>query len=281
MNFNNFSIIRITKNNIRNVSILRELFFYRQLILILFYRDLVSSYKQTILGPLWIIINPLVTSFVFTIVFSKVANIPTDTIPPFLFYFSALTIWIFFQSNVLQISNFFNLHRDFFSKVYFARLSVPCAYILTNTVKFLIQLFILYLFCYFIYDYKIIVNFTFFITLILIFIYTCLFSLAIGLFLNSFTFKYRDLTSVIAFGLNIWMYLSPIVYPISQAPEKLKIILLLNPMTSVIEVFRYSLFKVGTISFYSIGVSIFFLIFFFIIGIYLFKKTESNFIDVV
>jgi lipopolysaccharide transport system permease protein len=152
-------LTKITSNNIRNTLLFLELFKYRNLVLIIFKRELISTYKQTILGPLWIALNPIITSFVFTIIFSKVAKIPTDQIPPFLFYFSGLAVWNYFQNNLIQISSFYITSAGYFRKLYFPRLVVPFAYILNNSIKLLIHFFILVLFCYLIYDGKLIISF--------------------------------------------------------------------------------------------------------------------------
>jgi len=275
------NIVRITKDKVSELSLFKQIISYRELIYILFKRDIITTYKQTILGPFWIIINPLVTSFVFTIIFGKVAKIPTDGIPSFLFYFSALTIWNFFYNNVISISNFFNTNREFFSKVYFTRIVIPLSNILTNSLRFLIQFFILLLFCFFIFDLKLNFSMQFLFIIIYCYVYIFLFSLGVGLFLNSFTYKYKDLSNIIVFLLTIWMYLSPVVYPISEAPLKLKFILSINPIASVIEIFRSGIFNLEfNINIFSYSFSIIFLIVILSIGILMYKKTEKNFIDI-
>jgi len=274
-------LFKITNNNIRNISVFLELFKFRSLILIIFQREFLSTYKQTILGPLWIILNPIITSFVFVVIFSKVGNISTDNIPPFLFYFSALTIWNYFQNNLIQISSFYIASASYFRKLYFPRLIIPFSYLLNNSVRFLIQFFILILFCYLIYDVKLIFNFQTAAIIVFVYLYCSLFCLGLGLILNSFTYKFRDLTYLTTYALSVWMFLSPVVYPISQAPLKLKIILSLNPITPIIELFRYSIFGYGSFSIFSIMVSIIFLLFFLTLGIFMFTKTEKDFIDTV
>jgi lipopolysaccharide transport system permease protein len=274
-------VLKVTKNSIRSESIFLELFKNLDLIFIIFKRDFISNYKQTLLGPLWIVLNPLITSFVFTIIFSKVANISTDKLPPFIFYFSALTIWNFFQSNITQISVFYIYSSNYFRKLYFPRLIIPISYILNNSVRFLIQFFILLLFCFFIYDLRLSFNFLSFFIFFFLYLYCMFFCLGIGLILNSFTFIYRDLSYIISFALTIWMYLSPVVYPISQAPPKLKLLLSLNPVTMIIELFRYSLFRIGTFNLKLIILNVILLIIIFIIGILMLIRTEKNFIDTV
>jgi lipopolysaccharide transport system permease protein len=271
----------INNKKIRNISLLHEVLIYRKLILIIFKREFISSYKQTLLGPLWIILNPLITSFVFTIIFSKIAKISTDQIPSFIFYLSGFTIWNFFQNNIIQISNFYISSSSYFRKLYFPRLIIPCSYLFNNTIRFLIQFLILLLFSYIIYDFKLTINLFSFLIFLFIYIYCQLFSFGLGLIINAFTFRYRDIAYLTTYAMSIWMYLSPIAYPISQAPAKLKLILLLNPATPMIELFRYSIFHVGYVNKLSIFFSLICLICVLIIGVFLFIKTEKNFIDSV
>lgn len=275
------NIIKITKNSIRNVSIFSELFHYRKLIFIIFNRDFKSNYKQTLLGPLWVVLNPVITSLVFTVVFSRVGKISTDTIEPFLFYFSALVVWNSFQSNTIQISNFYNASAEYFKKLYFPRLIIPMSYLLNNSIRFLIQFLILLFLCYLVFDVKISINLISLCGLIFIYAYCSLFALGIGLILNSFSYIYKDLNYFITYGLTIWMYLSPIAYPVSQAPLKLKTVLFLNPMTPVIELFRFLIFGIGSHDITFLLYSSFVLLIILIIGILRFNKTEKNFIDVV
>jgi lipopolysaccharide transport system permease protein len=271
--------LKINKDSIRNTSILSELYQYRRLIFIIFNRDFKSTYKQTLLGPLWIILNPIMTSLVFTVVFSKIGKISTDQIPPFLFYFSAITIWNLFQNNVMQISNFYNSSADNFKKLYFPRLVVPCSYLINNSIKFLIQISILLILCFFVYDVKNNLNFISIVSIIYVYFYCLLLSFGLGLILNSFTFWYKDINYLIVYGLTISMYLTPIAYPLSQAPLLLREFLVLNPMTSIVELFRYSIFGIGTIDYISILSSIAFLVLFLLVGVFAFTKTEKNFID--
>jgi lipopolysaccharide transport system permease protein len=274
-------IIKITKDNIRNISIFSELFKYRKLIFIIFNRDFKSNYKQTLLGPLWVVLNPVITSLVFSIVFSKVGKISTDKIVPFLFYFSALTIWNLFQNNTIQISNFYNMSTEYFKKLYFPRLIVPLAYLLNNSIRFLIQFFILLIFCYFIYDIKVELNFLSLSGIIFIYFYCSLLSLGIGLIINSFSYIYKDLNYFIIYGLTVWMYLSPIAYPVSQAPLKLQTILFLNPMTSIIEFFRFIIFGIGSHEMTPLIISILIMLLILFLGFLSFIKTEKNFVDIV
>jgi lipopolysaccharide transport system permease protein len=152
------NLIKITNVKIRDNFLFFELYKYKNLILIIFKREFISTYKQTLLGPLWIVLNPIITSFVFTIIFSKVGKISTDQIPPFIFYFSALTIWNYFQNNLNQISTFYITSSSYFRKIYFPRLVIPFTNLLNNSVRFLIQFCVLIAFCCLVYDVKLLIN---------------------------------------------------------------------------------------------------------------------------
>ena len=271
----------INKDSIRNKSIISELFQNKTLIYFFFKRDFITSYKQTIFGPVWIFINPIITSFVFTIVFGGIAKISTEGVPSFLFYFSALNIWLFFQNNTIQISNFFFTSSTYFRKIYFPRLVVPFSYILNNSIKFIIHFLIFLLFNFLIFDFSLTFDFRSAIIIFLTYIYTLFFSLGIGLFLNSFTFKFRDINYFISYFFTVLMFLTPVAYPISAASEKIKFFLMINPMTTIIELYRFSLFGTGTFDFISIIYIIIVLILVLTLGIFFFKRSEKNFIDFI
>ena len=271
----------INKNSIRNESVISELFKNKALIYFFFKRDFITSYKQTIFGPVWIFINPIITSFVFTIVFGGIAKISTEGVPSFLFYFSALNIWLFFQNNTIQISNFFFTSSTYFRKIYFPRLVVPFSYILNNSIKFIIHFLIFLLFNFLIFDFSLTFDFRSAIIIFLTYIYTLFFSLGIGLFLNSFTFKFRDINYFISYFFTVLMFLTPVAYPISAASEKIKFFLMINPMTTIIELYRFSLFGTGTFDFISIIYIIVVLILVLTLGIFFFKRSEKNFIDFI
>jgi lipopolysaccharide transport system permease protein len=271
----------INKDSIRNKSIISELFQNKTLIYSFFKRDFIASYKQTIFGPVWIFINPIITSFVFTIVFGGIAKISTEGVPSFLFYFSALNIWLFFQNNTIQISNFFFTSSTYFRKIYFPRLVVPFSYILNNSIKFIIHFLIFLQFNFLIFDFSLTFDFRSAIIIFLTYIYTLFFSLGIGLFLNSFTFKFRDINYFISYFFTVLMFLTPVAYPISAASEKIKFFLMINPMTTIIELYRFSLFGTGTFDFISIIYIIIVLILVLALGIFFFKRSEKNFIDFI
>jgi lipopolysaccharide transport system permease protein len=260
----------------------REIFKYRDLIFLFIKRDFVTFYKQTILGPLWYIIQPLINAIVFTIIFGNLAKIPTEGVPPFIFYLAGNIIWGYFAICLNSTSNTFVRNSDIFGKVYFPRITIPISNIFIGMLQFFVQ-FIVFV-CFLIYFYfsgsSINIDFT------LIFIPLLLFQVAItglgfGLMISSLTSKYRDLTFVMSFGVQLWMYATPIVYPLSLVSEKYRILFCLNPMTSVVESFRYIFFKESVIKLEYIFISIFISILVLILGMIFFNKTEKSFLDTV
>lgn len=270
-----------SKRKLFNLN-LKELWKYRDLILLFVKRDLKNSYKQTILGPLWIVINPFLSTFVFTVIFGIIANISTDGMPQFLFYMSGNILWSFFSNCLNRSSSTFLGNARMFGKVYFPRLVMPIAGILYNSVTFIVQ-FTMYFILVLIYMFagaNVQPNLLALLMPLLL-LQTALFGTAIGLIITSITTKYRDLNILVSFGVSLWMYLTPVVYPISQVPEKLRLLLYLNPVAPIIETFRYAFLGSGTFEpvylIISMAVTVVILIF----GIIIFNQVEKNFIDTV
>lgn len=260
----------------------RELWKYRDLIILFVKRDLKNSYKQTILGPLWIVINPFLSTFVFTVIFGVIANISTDGIPQFLFYMSGNILWSFFSSCLNRSSSTFLSNARMFGKVYFPRLVMPISGILYNSVTFIVQ-FAMYFILILIYMFSganIHPN-ALALLLPILLLQTALFGTAIGLIITSITTKYRDLNILVSFGVSLWMYLTPVVYPISQVPEKLRLLLYLNPVAPIIETFRYAFLGSGTFEPVYIIISMAVTVVILIFGIIIFNQVEKNFIDTV
>lgn len=260
----------------------RELWKYRDLIILFVKRDLKNSYKQTILGPLWIVINPFLSTFVFTVIFGVIANISTDGIPQFLFYMSGNILWSFFSSCLNRSSSTFLSNARMFGKVYFPRLVMPISGILYNSVTFIVQ-FAMYFILILIYMFSganIHPN-ALALLLPILLLQTALFGTAIGLIITSVTTKYRDLNILVSFGVSLWMYLTPVVYPISQVPEKLRAILFLNPVAPIVETLRYAFLGSGTFEPIYLIISMVVTVLFLIIGIVVFNQVEKNFIDTV
>ena len=221
---------------------------HKDLLFLFVYRDFVSTYKQTILGPLWFFIQPILTSITFVIIFGGFAKIPSDGIPGILFYMSGIIMWNYFADCINQTSHTFTQNQNLFGKVYFPRIIVPLSKVVNNLLKFFIQLIlflILYVFFY-LNGFGFSLGWTF-ILLPLLLIQMAFTGLGFGMIVSSLTTKYKDLTFLINFAVQLLMYASPIVYPISIVPEKFKWIIMLNPFTSIIEIFKNSVFGTGYI----------------------------------
>ena len=259
-----------------------EIYHYRDLIYMFVKRDFVTFYKQTILGPLWYIIQPLVNSVIFTIIFSKVAKIPTDGIPPFLFYMAGTVTWGYFSACLTQTSNTFVTNREIFGKVYFPRMTVPIAIVITGLLQFIIQfvIFLGFLLYYWSQGAQVAPTIMVF-TLPLILLQMAILGLGMGVLISSLVTKYRDLTFAMTFSVQLWMYITPVVYPLTQVPEQYRIFYVLNPMVSIVESFRGAFLGVSTIEPIHILISIMVTLGIFFTGVVLFSRIEKTFMDTV
>jgi lipopolysaccharide transport system permease protein len=262
---------------------LKEIWEYRDLIRIFVRRDVVSVYKQTILGPLWLFLGPLFTVFVYTFVFSKIAGISTDGMPAPLFYLAGTTLWNYFQTSFSGISATFVINAGIFGKVYFPRMVSPIASVVSNLLKFGIQLtmFVLF-FCYYYFqeDSTLQLNAAIFLLPFLVLLMGGI-ALGGGIIVSSLTTKYRDLTYFVSFGTSLLMYATPVIYPVSAIPELYKPFLFLNPIAPIVEAFRYSFSGCGNFSLLGLLYSTVFTVVLLIIGMMLFNKTEKTFMDTV
>ncbi|CAK8724847.1 Transport permease protein [Candidatus Electrothrix laxa] len=261
---------------------LKELWRYRDLITMFVKRDFVTLYKQTILGPLWYIIQPLFTTLVFTIIFGRVAKISTDGLPPFLFYMAGNVMWGCFASSLAATSNTFNANAAIFGKVYFPRLTVPLATVIVNFLQFFVQL-VLFLGFYFYFMMKgALVNPTLWIVgLPVLLLQMALLSFGLGILLSSMTTKYKDLRFAMAFVVQLWMYATPVVYPLSQIPDWLLPYYILNPMVSLVESFRYMFLGTSVIQWSQVGISWLVTLILLFAGVILFSRIEKTFMDTV
>jgi lipopolysaccharide transport system permease protein len=222
---------------------LKGLWAYRDLIALLVRRDFVAYYKQTILGPAWFVLQPLMTTIVFTIIFSRIARLPTDGVPPFLFYMAAVVPWTYISHCVNETSNVFVANAAVFGKVYFPRLVVPVARVLTNLITLGIQLaLLLACYAYFALQGAELRMTAWVAALPVAILAMALLGLAVGLLVSALTAKYRDLGFAVGFGVQLWMYASPVVYPLSQVPASWHWAFALNPVTGIVETFRHALF---------------------------------------
>ncbi|MCW5202963.1 ABC transporter permease [Desulfobulbus sp. US4] len=261
---------------------LGEIWRYRDLIGMFVKRDFVTMYKQTILGPLWFIIQPLFTTLVFTIIFGKVAKIPTDNIPPFLFYLSGNVAWGYFATCLGRTSDTFNSNARIFGKVYFPRLTVPLSSVISGLLQFCIQ-FLLFLgfYFYFIAQDSPIFPKLWILCLPILLLQMALLGFGTGVLVSSMTTKYKDLRFAMGFVTQLWMYATPIVYPLTLVPDWLRPWYVLNPMVSVIECFRYAFLGSGEIRWSYVGAGWLTTLLILFAGILLFSRIEKTFMDTV
>ncbi len=282
-NTENWTEIIGPKNSLFNFH-LREVWRYRDLIVLFVKRDIASQYRQTILGPLWHVVQPLLTTFMFLILFTKIANIPTDTLPPILFYMSSITIWTYFSTCLTTTSTTFVSNAAIFGKVYFPRLVLPLATVTSNMFKFSIQFGLLFLMIIYYAVTGIYTPTLGWHTLLLpvIILLMGLMGLGLGITISSLTTKYRDLAVLVSFGVGLFMYITPVAYPLSYLnASKYKAFIEWNPLSPLVEGFRYAIFGQGTFNgfffLYSLGCTLFFLL----TGILIFNKVERSFMDTV
>ncbi len=261
---------------------LKELWRYRDLVMLFVKRDLKNFYKQTVLGPLWIIIKPFLSTFVFTIIFGIIANISTEGVPQFLFFMSGNIVWGLFSSCLSQSSSTFIGNARLFGKVYFPRLVMPISGIVYNFVNFLLQFaaFFILTIIYVIIGKNVQLNIAALLTPLLM-LQISLLGTGFGLLISSVTAKYRDLNILVSFGLSLWMYLTPVVYPSSQVPQSLRPIFLLNPVAPIIETFRFSFLGCGTFEWFYLLISVAVTAIVVFFGIIVFNQVEKDFIDTV
>jgi lipopolysaccharide transport system permease protein len=261
---------------------LKEVWRYRDLLMLFVRRDFVSVYKQTILGPLWYLLQALFTTITFTIIFGRVAKLPTDGIPQPLFYMAGIVCWGYFSLCLTKTSNTFVNNAGVFGKVYFPRLTVPISIVISNLVSFGIQLimFLGFMIYYYFQGMPVNLNITLLLFPILIVLMAGL-GLGLGIIISSMTTKYRDLQYLVTFGVQLLMYATPVIFPLSFFGGKLRTLMLLNPVTSIVETFKYAFLGSGTFSWLHLSYSAGFTLVVLFIGIVLFNRIERNFMDTV
>lgn len=271
------------KNSLLQVDF-RELWQYRDLYRMLVKRDIVVWYKQTIIGPLWFFIQPILTTIMFMIVFGGIAKIGTDGIPQPLFYLAGICLWNYFAESLNQTSNTFIQNSALFGKVYFPRLVVPFATVTSNLVRLGIQLLLfVFVYLYFAFFTEATVTPNLYICLVpLLILLLSGLALGFGVLFSSLTTKYRDLTFLLSFLVQLWMYATPVIYPLSTIENPtLKTLMLLNPMTAILETFKYAVLGVGQFRFEYLTYSALFTLFIMAIGIVVFNKVQRTFMDTV
>ena len=260
-----------------------ELWHYRDLLLMLLKRDFITFYKQTILGPIWFFVQPIMTTVIYVVIFGQVAKLSTDGTPQFAFYLAGITTWNYFSDSLVKTSSVFQSNASIFGKVYFPRLTTPISIVISNLIKFGIQV-ILFV-CIAIYQVQfnkaaININSTILLLPVLIFLMAIM-GLGMGILFSALTTKYRDLSFLLTFGIQLLMYATPIIYPLSFTHGKLHILLSYNPITPIIENFRYSFFGIGTFDAIGLLYSAVFSFIVLFLGILFFNKVENKFMDTV
>lgn len=260
---------------------LGELWNYRDLLVLFVRRDFVTVYKQTILGPLWFFIQPLLTTITFTIIFGNVAQLSTDGAPKLVFYMAGITLWSYFSTCLTSVSGVFNTNAGIFGKVYFPRLIMPLTIVISNLMKFFVQ-FLLFIgfVIYFTLQDQITPNNWILLTPFII-ILMALISMGIGLILSAMTTKYKDLNHLIGFGIQLFMYATPVIYPSSSVPENYAWIVNLNPLVGLFDYMRYAYLGVGSFSLQTLVYPILFSIGILFLGVLIFNKTQKTFMDTV
>lgn len=279
-----WDIIITNKNTLFSLDI-KEVWKYRDLLQMYVKRDIVTLYKQTILGPLWFIIQPVFTTIMFMFVFGGIAGISTDGIPQAVFYLAGLVCWNYFSDCLTKCSDVFNANQAIFGKVYFPRLVVPLSISISNMIKMGIQfaLFLTIYIWYYSYGIPFHPNLTI-LLLPLLFIMLGGLGLGFGMIISSLTTKYRDLRFLITFGVQLWMYATPVIYPLSVMKESYPNyiwVLVANPLTAILETFKYAFTGVGIFEWSYFAYSLCFTIAILLLGIIIFNRVQRNFMDVI
>lgn len=275
----NWSLVIRPQRNLFDLR-LGELWKYRDLTGLFVRRDFVSVYKQTILGPLWFLIQPILTTITFTVIFGRIAKMPTDGLPQFLFYMSGTVVWTYFSDCLNKTSNTFITNSQLFGKVYFPRLTVPISILISTLIAFIIQfiLFLGFTLYFWLKGADIKPNAWVLFTPVLLVMMAGL-GLGCGIIVSSLTTRYRDLRFLVAFGVQLWMFATPIIYPVSSIPEPYQMLIKANPITPIIETFRYAYLGAGTVSIPNLLYSAGFMLVVLTIGILLFNRIEATFMD--
>lgn len=261
---------------------LAELWRYRDLVMLLVRRDFVAVYKQTILGPLWFLLPPLMTTLIFTIVFGNIVGVSTGDVPKVLFYLSGVTIWNYFSSGLSKNSELFIANANIFKKVYFPRLAVPAATMIVHSITFLLQFIMFSLFCAYFWLKGVPIRLTwatFLLPLILLQVVALGFS--VGILVSSLTIRYRDLNFLIGFAVQLWMYATPIIYPVGLVPLGWQWLYSLNPMVVIVELFRHAFWDNGPMNYTLMAISAFETLLLLGVSLKVFTRVERTFVDTV
>jgi lipopolysaccharide transport system permease protein len=261
---------------------LKDVWRYRDLVLLFVRRDFVSTYKQTVLGPIWFFIQPLLTTITYMIVFGGIAKLSTDGLPQLPFYLAGVTIWNYFAQTLTTVSSVFTANAAIFGKVYFPRLTMPLSIVLSNLIRFGIQfgLFLGVWGYYLVREDSLHPNLYILLTPVLLLLMG-LMSLGLGMLFSAMTTKYRDLAMLLTFGVQLLMYATPVIYPLSHLPAQYKLFILANPLSSIVETFRYAFLGSGSFSWLYLAYSAAITVVVLLVGTIVFNKVEKSFTDTV
>ncbi len=279
----NYDIIIRPKRHAFDINF-KEIWQYRDLLYMFVKRDVITVYKQTVLGPIWFIVQPILTTVIYIVVFGNIAKISTDGQPMALFYLAGIVIWNYFAESFNQTSDTFAQNAGIFGKVYFPRLIMPLSKVVSGLIKFFIQMaFFMVVYAYYLINGEASVNPNWTLALLPVYILImALMGMGAGILFTSMTTKYRDLKFLITFGVQLLMYATPVIYPMSTIPEgMMRKFIMANPLSPIVENFKYAFLGSGEFSWYTLGYSAAFTAILLIVGIVVFHKTERNFIDTV
>lgn len=261
---------------------LNEVWRYRDLVLMFVRRDFVANYKQTVLGPLWFFLQPLLTTITYILIFGRVAGLSTDGLPMLAFYLAGVTIWGYFSETLNRTASVFKDNAQMFGKVYFPRLTMPISIVISNLVRFLIQFALfLIIWAYYLFQQNAIAPNVYILLAPLLVAIMGTLALGFGMIISALTTRYRDLIFLLTFGIQLLMFATPVIYPLSSIPEKYKWLILSNPMSPIVETFRYGFLGSGTFSWAYLSYSLCFAIAILFLGALVFNKVEKGFTDTV
>ncbi|WP_426275577.1 ABC transporter permease [Chryseobacterium sp. S-02] len=261
---------------------LKEVWHYKDLVYMFVKRDFVSGFKQTILGPIWFFINPILTTIVYLIVFGRIAKLPTDGSPPLLFYLAGVTLWNYFSSALTGTSYTFSGNAGIFGKVYFPRLVTPISIVISNLMRFGVQMLLfIIVWLYYFSKAEIHPNWWWMLATPFLILLMAVFALGAGMIFSSLTTKYKDLNMVLGFGVSLYMYATPVIYPTSSLTGVFKKLAYYNPLSGIFECFKYAWLGAGDFSPLMLGISTIIILIIFMIGLVIFNKVEKTFMDTV
>lgn len=269
------------KHSLFNLE-LKEVWKYKDLVYMFVKRDFVSGFKQTILGPIWFFINPILTTIVYLIVFGKIAKLPTDGAPSLLFYLAGVTLWNYFSSALTGTSYTFSGNAAIFGKVYFPRLVTPISIVISNLMRFGVQMLLfIIVWLYYFSKGEIQPNWWWMLATPFLILLMAVFALGAGMIFSSLTTKYKDLNMILGFGVSLYMYATPVIYPASSLTGIFRKLAYYNPLSGIFECFKYAWLGVGSFSPLMLGISTIIILIIFMIGLVIFNKVEKTFMDTV